>query len=162
VNNTNTYKRISESIKSNIILLEKLLEKINEERNSIERQDLESLLDSTKEKSLAFEEVQVAFNQRIKLFEELEVPKTEKGFFSFINKLSGPQGKRLKEEWRQLSMLMNETHNATLVNQKIIHKSKENNAKVLDVLKGKRPDNNLYGKTGERKNMPYQTSLIKA
>lgn len=162
MNNTDIYKKISISIKSNIVVLEKLLGTINKERDSIERQDLEELENSTKEKGVIFEETQAVFNARLDLFDDLKIPKTEKGLFGFVNKLSGPQAKRLKEEWKQLQDLMDQSHDATLVNQKLIHKSKENNAKVLDVLKGKRPDNNLYSKTGERKNMPYQTSLIKA
>jgi len=156
------YKKISGSIKSNIIVLEKLLEKIHKEQRSIERQDLESLELFTKEKSLALAETQTEFNQRIDLFQALKIPKNEKGFLSFIKQLSGPQENRIKEEWGKLNRLMNETQEATLLNQKIIHKSKENNAKIIDILKGKRPDDNLYSNKGERKNIPYQTSLIKA
>jgi len=159
---TEVYKKLNDSIKESLVVLNSLFDSIIKEREAIERQDIDSLIEATNEKSKIFDETQVVFNKRVSLFDTLGVERNQTGFTKYIKRLTPPQEKRLSEEWDKLVELLEKTQQEIKVNQKIIHKSKENNSKVLDILQGKKPENDLYGKTGERKNMPYQTSIIKA
>lgn len=162
MNQTDIYKKLNTSIKESIDILTKLKLAIVAEREAIERQNLDSLVEATEYKTKIFDQTQIIFNARMDLFDSFGIERSQMGFNVFVEKLTPPQAKRLKEEFQALVNLLEETQSDIRVNQKLIHKSKENNAKVLDILQGKKPESDLYGKTGERRNMPYQNSITKA
>lgn len=149
-------------IEQGVELLRKLDVMLESERQALTKRDLDSIQQSTEEKSALLLEIQTNFNARHELLTSLGVELSGDGWARYLSTLATEDSTLLEKEWRTLSQILEKTQKASLINQQLVTRGQENTTRLLNLLQGKNKASQLYGSSGQSNNFSTQSRLGKA
>ncbi|TCK07031.1 flagella synthesis protein FlgN [Marinobacterium mangrovicola] len=149
-------------ITQGVELLRELDSLLAEERQALEKRNLDAIQKTTELKADLLNRVGANFNERHSAMEAAGIELSAEGWDSFIADLPVTEAKPLSDAWTELDQLLEQVQKASQINQQLVHRGQENTARLLSLLQGKNQKSELYGRSGARNNFSTQSRIGKA
>ena len=145
-------KQLMNGIHQELQLFQQLEQLLSAERSALEQRDIQTLakLLKLKESTLSQIEAQVRF--RLQLFTERGLSADEKSLLSTLKKLPQKQQNLALQLWGNVTDAIALCHKKNEVNARVTHRTQQNNANMLEILRGGADKAGLYNPTGKRSN----------
>lgn len=143
-------------------MLSTLGELLVREQEAVKTRNLEEMQQCNTDKAALLGQIENNFQQRQALMIKAGIETTAEGWEQFLLSLPEAVSSPLRTSWQAMANSLEETHQINQVNHQLIHRSKENNDRLLSLLQGKNHRSELYGHSGKRNNFATQSRIGKA
>lgn len=159
---TDPIQQLHTLIDEGVELLSALEKLLADERRAVEKRDRLALEQSTTEKTALLPRVEANFRARQQWMSAQGIEPSADGWQAFVEQQPAQSARPLNDAWQQLSDALERTQKASRVNQQLIRRSQENTTRLLSLLQGKNPQNDLYGSSGQSASISTQSPIGKA
>lgn len=130
---------------------------LREERGLLEKRDVKALDELLSRKAGLLSDMEKNDRDRREHLEEAGFPATREGLKDFAahfeqqaSGLGREGGQTLSSDCQALFEALNDCRELTEINGRIVSRSRNNNARLLDILRGKTAEADTYSETGDK------------
>lgn len=139
--------------------LTRLTQVLLHETEALQQRNLPLLESSQAEKHHLLHRIEHRAQAKIAYLSEASTPKAPPPFSLLVKVSSNPE---LKEKWRAVQSLLENSQRANAINGKIISHSQRRVEKMMDIVRGKSQQPALYGSEGKQQLLNSGFMLAKA
>lgn len=145
-----------------IDLLRNLERLLKEERNALEKRDLDAFRINTNKKEHCLQEVLLHEQEFENLLKQLGLNFDSKAIAALIKKYDADQRNHFSELALKYESLLEECDKINLINGRIIQRSQINTHQLLDLIKGATRQAETYNRAGKKRSTGGQTPIARA
>lgn len=153
------YRMLSQLNQEGLSALDEYEDLLDQEIALIKSRDAAHIEEVVERKIELMRQIELNFSSRTALLVEHGFDHSEDSLHTVIEAFSDTQKARFHDETQQLQDAIRSVQAKNAVNQTTLHRVKENAGRLLDLMKGKHPDNDMYNASGQRKNQQAQSHL---
>ena len=154
-----TASQLQKSVQDDLSTCESLLSLLTEEQEALKKRDIDQVSHILDEKLPLLERLDSSAQIRQTWAKSANSRNDDKGWAEIIEELGNSD---LKDEWQHLKSLYSDVRNQNEINGKLLSRHQATVTRLLDVMRGKTANPNLYNSTGYSSNQAQRNSIGEA
>ncbi len=160
--NSEDLKQFNALLLQGIAILGQLDHLLEEELAAVGQRDIDKLQHTSQQKQQLIDQFLDCNQARGDLLQRLQVTADEAGTLTLINSAPEAAGRLLQRSWSQLQEALRQIGLKNSRNEQAVIRNKQNVERLLDLVRGQRPQDKVYHASGSAGHYRAQSSLGKA